>query len=82
MTRTRFVANCWLSLALPLIGCGADPTSSEDAVFEDGAGEQADPILTLPDPSSSLSRERGAVRLHFLGVGYCSGGRGSPRRVS
>jgi hypothetical protein len=58
---------------LPLIGCGADPTSSEDAVFEDGAGEQADPILTLPDPSSSLSRERGAVRLHFLGVGYCSG---------
>lgn len=72
--RTRFVATRLLSFALPLVGCGADPTSSAGGTaFEDEVGDQSDPILTLPNPSSSLSRERGAVRLHFIGVGYCSG---------
>ncbi len=72
--RSGFVGSCLLSLALPLSGCGADPGSAPgDGALEDEVGQQSDPILTLPNPSSSLSRERGAVRLFFPGFGYCSG---------
>ena len=65
----KFVAKGLLISTLQLAGCaGADPAST--------AGDtevESEPIFTLPDPSASLTRERGEVRLFFPGVGQCSG---------
>jgi hypothetical protein len=68
-----------VSTLLSLGGCsaaedGGGYDNDEAVANEDAAGEQQDSIFTIPNPSSSLSRMRGAIGICFYEDGACCSG--------